>query len=487
MKYRIYPSIGIARLGNSDEFFIGPEERGSRGVDLGPDGRDLPMSGYKDAGKNTRKQAARFRLFQFEDDADEGREAVLPAGARVEWTVRLVNMKDAVERSESNPPEPPAPGVRLRPTKVAARADRVIDSGPATTSGPNANGPALAGSYRGVAVTLGQLRTDQEGRLVVLGGSGRTESPTGASMQDFYNNPDYFDDVSDGPVSARVILADGTASSAEPAWVVVAPPDFAPAVGGLVTLLDLVRDVAYKSGGLQPPQVPSFPSDILPFLARCESHRWVNSSNEWASVPTAGAAIENPVKTPEAIKQRKDVFTHVTKALQGLLSHPDRADTKYELRDWQVDMLDRWVAGDFTTAPAADPPRALGLTYAALQNGVGYTLYPGIEVGVIMRDPSIYTSPFDFRIDHSQLSAGELTALMALPWQADFSACSSFWWPAQRPNDVVLADGTQDEWARPLASGGTGFVSDVMKFGFVEPTTDAQGRPIQREFGRADE
>jgi hypothetical protein len=189
MKYRIYPSIGIARVGNSGDFFIGPEEPGSRGMDLGPDGRDLPMSGYKDADKNTRKQAARFRLFEFDGEAGEGREAVLPAGARIEWTVRLVNMKDAVERSAGNPPKPPIDGQRIRPVKVAGRADRIIDSGPATVSGSNSSGPALAGTYRGVAVKLGELRTDQDGRLVVLGGSGRTESPEGAALGDFYSNP----------------------------------------------------------------------------------------------------------------------------------------------------------------------------------------------------------------------------------------------------------------------------------------------------------
>ena len=42
---------------------------------------------------------------------------------------------------------------------------------------------------------------------------------------------------------------------------------------------------------------------------------------------------------------------------------------------------------------------------------------------------------------------------MALPWQADFVDCAAFWWPSQRPVNVVTQQGKQEEWAR----GMTGF------------------------------
>jgi hypothetical protein len=32
---------------------------------------------------------------------------------------------------------------------------------------------------------------------------------------------------------------------------------------------------------------------------------------------------------------------------------------------------------------------------------------------------------------------------MALPWQADFSACGALWRPARRPVDVITATGIQ--------------------------------------------
>ena len=50
---RIYPSIGVARLGDSlDQFFVGPE---APGCPPNPDG------GFKDPEGRIKRQAARFR------------------------------------------------------------------------------------------------------------------------------------------------------------------------------------------------------------------------------------------------------------------------------------------------------------------------------------------------------------------------------------------------------------------------------------------
>jgi hypothetical protein len=76
------------------------------------------------------------------------------------------------------------------------------------------------------------------------------------------------------------------------------------------------------------------------------------------------------------------------------------------------------------------------LTRAALERTVGAPFYPGIEMTYIVRDPSIYAAPFRFA-DH--LAPGDITRWMAMPWQADFFECNTFWWPAARPDDVVPA------------------------------------------------
>jgi hypothetical protein len=57
---KIHPAIGVARVGNSpDEFFIGPERPWER-----PD----PPGGFKDGQCRVKRQAARFRLFAYNDD-----------------------------------------------------------------------------------------------------------------------------------------------------------------------------------------------------------------------------------------------------------------------------------------------------------------------------------------------------------------------------------------------------------------------------------
>jgi hypothetical protein len=83
------------------------------------------------------------------------------------------------------------------------------------------------------------------------------------------------------------------------------------------------------------------------------------------------------------------------------------------------------------------------LDRAALENCVGGGFFPGIEVSSRIRNGSLYvkdgSSAGDrYRLDHKNLWAGALTEQMAVPWQADFADCEGFWWPAQRPAQVVV-------------------------------------------------
>jgi L-Lysine epsilon oxidase N-terminal len=68
MRYRIFPAIGIARLGEDDNFFLGPERPGAGPGELQPDGSVAPVVKYKDATRTKiRKQGARFHLFESGD------------------------------------------------------------------------------------------------------------------------------------------------------------------------------------------------------------------------------------------------------------------------------------------------------------------------------------------------------------------------------------------------------------------------------------
>src|SRR6185369_298380 len=85
--------------------------------------------------------------------------------------------------------------------------------------------------------SLGALRTDGLGRLLVLGGFGHSGSLAQTpALTDYANNDGWWDDVSDGPVRATIRLTNGEIIEAKPAWALVAPPAYAPQIRNLVTL-----------------------------------------------------------------------------------------------------------------------------------------------------------------------------------------------------------------------------------------------------------
>ena len=202
--FKIHPAIGIARVGNSpDEFFIGPERIGEQ-----PD----PQDGFKDAQCRVKRQAARFRIYAHHDDGAV--EEITDAEADITWTVHLVNKKAA------NPGR----------GNTESAGDLTIDPGPRTLNGPDQIKKCDTGQikFSGAPVTtvpLGEIRTDDENHLLVLGGFGKSGSPAGTSLDSyFWASDDWYDDISDGPVTATVrIRADNSMPAVAGAWVVAAP------------------------------------------------------------------------------------------------------------------------------------------------------------------------------------------------------------------------------------------------------------------------
>ena len=95
---KIFPPIGIARLGNSkDSYFIGPEKVGDVVI---------PPDGFRDAAKLIKRQAARFRALGF-DENDQLVKEFTSDDADIRWTVHLANTKAAAEwfhpKSDTNP------------------------------------------------------------------------------------------------------------------------------------------------------------------------------------------------------------------------------------------------------------------------------------------------------------------------------------------------------------------------------------------------
>jgi len=148
---KIHPAIGIARLGNSPEFFIGPEKPG----DHSP-----PAGGYKDAACNLKKQAARFRLFGYDQNGVLVQE-ISAADATIQWTAHLANTKGASDLFVGAFDANQNPGQRN--ASVADRSKVTIDPGLRTISGPGASASFDTGHFMGVQVPLGEMRTDTLG------------------------------------------------------------------------------------------------------------------------------------------------------------------------------------------------------------------------------------------------------------------------------------------------------------------------------------
>jgi hypothetical protein len=98
------------------------------------------------------------------------------------------------------------------------------------------------------------VRTDDKGRLLILGGRGHSDTLIPDNRIGFLNTDSYFanndywyDDTSDGPVSASVVLKSGRAVDVvDKAWVLVAPPKYAPADRVLTTLYEVARETWEK-------------------------------------------------------------------------------------------------------------------------------------------------------------------------------------------------------------------------------------------------
>src|SRR5262245_55302518 len=280
---RIHPAIGIARVGGSrDGYFIGPEIPGQ---DRTPLDRKY---GFKDKHGLLLRQAARFRIYGY----DAGGQVVAEltaANAAIEWRVHVANHKaawydfdeamDIPSFSGSGGTSPRSSERRNKDVTGVSREQLVIDPGPRTISGTSTSGKRYrldGGKFFGKPVSLGEVRTDDAARVVVLGGHGISASKDKAPAVTFANNDGWHDDVSDGPVTATVTLG-GRNVPVEHAWVVVAPPDYAPGVIAVTTMYDVIRDAGWQLDPSSRPATPSFTADIGPIFSRLAQNQWVNA------------------------------------------------------------------------------------------------------------------------------------------------------------------------------------------------------------------
>jgi hypothetical protein len=497
VKCKIHPAIGVARVGNSpSEFFIGPEKPGAH---------RRPIHGYRDAQGRIKRQAARFRLFGYDKNGKLVRE-ITAKEATITWTVHLANKKADWIKFQG-PKSRTNKNLRRNPT-VTDRDSLIIDPGPRSLNGPNQHARFDTGSFRGTVVPLGDVRTDKQGRLLVLGGFGHSSSPGNFAIDEneFANNDEWHDDVSDGPVTATLQLKDnGTTFDAVGAWVICAAPKFAPPIDHVITLYDVLLQVAVDRLGMKLPAKPSFTKDVYPLLQRAIRLKWVSSmvahphAHEDEHEPGHDDDVEEgpahktlaaSVPPPTSASDRSAIFDRLRDpALSPNASsgesdmpmiHSDFYPTEVNqpLTKVQYGIMKQWKEGQFIndwTGPPAASRRITpaGLDRAALESCIGGPFYPGIEAGWLLRDTYAYSEPF--RLDPAKLKAGDVTKQMAVPWQADFADCRQegelAWWPAQRPDDVFPENnGPQVPWTRDLI-GDNNSKSDMIqnwhRLGFI--------------------
>jgi hypothetical protein len=441
----IHPAIGIARIGDSESgYFIGPEVV------------DLPCEKpehFRDGAGALKRQAARFRIYGFDAQGEVVCE-LTPDIADVTWTVHLANRKAQWYQFQAALDIPEAAAMSV-PRRNAAFADRnalAIDPGPRSIAGISISGGAEhrfdTGKFKDTVVPLGEIRTDEAGRLVVLGGTGKSASPSGAPVfnpadfDSFNNADDWYDDTSDGPVTATVAIG-GAAVAVEAAWVVVAPPNYAPNIVSWRTLHDLLTDVSVQAGWIQVPQRLSFANDILPILRRLSNLQWVNQgfaamygkgcpmdfeSDDFiarlATKPGPGPGkkidpyaelrqlIANSFRPPQPTVSEPVVWPHVWPWIYGdaygsfAANGPGNMLTMTPL---QTTILARWVEGDFEMDwPRSTPPydaldkvplaeQPSMLDKSALNFCLADTFHPGCEMTWPMRHASLYSKPFRIR------------------------------------------------------------------------------------------
>jgi hypothetical protein len=476
VRLRIHPGVGIARVGNSaDAFFIGPEVVGAT---------PPPVGVLRDRRGAVARQAARFRVYGYDVDDDVVGE-VTADDAVIDWGVHLANRKAQWFEFARAMDIPEATTVSRRNVGVAARRRLALDAGLRRSSGPGA--VRLRASAMGVDMLLGEMLVDADGRLLVLAGRGRSASWNGRGVTTYANNDGWLDDIADGPVTATVTIGDRTLEATS-AWVVTAPPNYAPGLsGGWRTLHDILEDTWVRAGMLPPDPEVSFRRHIRPLFTRLAALQWVNAgvlrdhgwrSGRDLSSPGFLARLADPSPANRRYRRRwanrfRDLRSgrREPNALPPILG--DAAGIWASPRAWigptslQLRRLQEWAAGRFVAdgieepevpADLEDVPLArqpASLDRAALEACLGDAFAPGCELPWIMRRAVLWRRPYRIRVRQGREPSlgrtltparalsrrgplngsvpGALTRWLAIPWQTDSVDCRSGYRPRIDP------------------------------------------------------
>lgn len=504
MNLTIHPSIGVARLGNSQkQFYLSPDTIGGLPYEADEFGnrQEGPFKNFKDGYGQVRRQGQPFKIF-----GDDGVELTLdtPNVASIEWTVHLANKKAAwyqyselegnllygEQNSYANRKVP-----FRNPDYVGEkRQELIIDPGPRTVSGARQAVSFDQGSapadypfqfppstvvYGTPITTLGDLLTDDQGRLVVLGGYGHAGGIE--PLTSYGGSNTWHDDISDGPVYCTVNFNDGTPPVNLQAWVIVGSPDFAPEIVNISTLSDSMFDVGVRCFDLVPDMcsggtfnksfVANYQRDILPIITRLGRYQWV--ANIQPMLAFTSNVFDFSDNSEANRNNRENYFSYFRALNDKSNSSPDQPQEQLfrenggdifpmlplnsgsnsvsnenivkflSLNETQYFLMEQWAEGTFVSDPDFSPYPVNPLDAASVGNCVGLPMCPGIEVTWSVQNRAIYAAPYVI-LDHKGpggynqtgldpsrdecegggCEPGDLTKRMACPWQADFFQCT---------------------------------------------------------------
>ncbi|HSU81502.1 MAG TPA: LodA/GoxA family CTQ-dependent oxidase [Thermoanaerobaculia bacterium] len=523
--FRIHPAIGIARVGNSQEYVIGPETMaglpvpgageaagetagetlGGLPIRPGTESEMITSRELRDRDGALKRQAARFKIFQYPREAagryrsGAGTEVTIGSvveGRRVAdivWTAHLANKKASAyimnddlglavyERAHAAELQLRNLAVGSDPDNAARLRKLIIDPGPRAIRGTDTGAVRFDKStfasfgdsgariqeirsypksfpddsfsrlYTPVGNidSLGELRTDEQGRLLVLGGYGKACSrvlpdgtpyplingAVGPGNVANVNEEGWFDDAGDGPVAATLVFEDGGVQPVHGAWAVVADPSFAPQILNVVTLWDQIYDTWVRELDLCPEihghrfrdaYKPFFDDDLFPIFRAASLQRWTTNLPERAiqAHDAVGRirAEDDPGDTILTglayIRDPNNPRMSSIGAPFMPLSTGDSGRAFLSVTLTQYFFLSQWNKGRFHREPAPRPGPGELLDQAVLVNCVGGDFGPGLEMTFIVKDPELYrqdwresgAGPFRIRaavLDYNQAQASQ--------------------------------------------------------------------------------
>jgi hypothetical protein len=317
-KFRIYPSIGIARLGNGpatkDQVIFSPE---------------IPWENLYDTDKHyltadgrLKKQAQRFYIYKCDEHGNPTHQIDV-SDYEIEWSVEVANKKpfwydfnnsldlsvmieDHQNLSPNFAKDKLAPGISAsyRNPNVLNQGLRVPDGydyrkdlvnhpgmvsvdekekrkeirGEFPSSKFSKSGFSMLAKRMNVdakEVNLGTVEYDDDGTLIFYGADGISAALNPSDLNtDFADNSNWYDDICDGRITAKIRnkdtgeeyrLEDATSA----AWVASAPPDYAPQIQPISTMFDLITGAANEQHA---PELAT----VFPMMYRLYRMQWVN-------------------------------------------------------------------------------------------------------------------------------------------------------------------------------------------------------------------